>query len=341
MNDNLIFHGDNLEVMDYLLQNNMNNSIDLIYIDPPFATGNTFMISSSRANTISSSKNSFIAYKDDFSLDEYLKFIEPRLKQIHQLLSDQGSLYLHIDYKIGHYIKVMLDKIFGIENFRADISRIKCNPKNFKRRNYGNVKDMILFYSKTESYIWNDVEIKVSHDDIKKRYAKIDKSGRRYTTVPIHAPGETKKGSTAEKFNGVYPPEGRHWRYSVSKLEQLYKEGLIETSKTGNMRLINYASNALTKKKQDIWEYKDPQKPLYPTAKSLDLLNYIILNSSNKNSIVLDCFAGSGTTLLSAQNNNRRFIGIDNSMEAIKVISKRLEKYTLINNVTEMEMNIV
>ncbi len=324
MKHNIVIKNDNLKAMEYLCNNGYRETIDLIYIDPPFATNRTFLITDTRASTISTSKKGNIAYKDEFTLEEYLSFLKPRIKLMHSLLSVKGSLYLHIDYKIGHYVKVLLDDIFGISNFRADITRIKCNPKNFSRKNYGNIKDMILFYTKTDGYIWNDIGVSVSDCDIKKRFSKEDAKGK-YTTVPLHAPGETINGHTSKEFMGRPPPVGRHWRYVPKKLEELFKIGMIETSKTGNMRLKVYSKEYMDKKLQDIWEFKDPQYPIYPTQKNQDMLDYIVSNSSNIDSIVLDCFCGSGTTLISAWKFGRKFIGIDNSIEAIKKIENNKE----------------
>ena len=312
--------------MEKLLHEGYSNSLDLVYIDPPFATNQVFTISEGRSATISRENGGTLAYSDKFTLDAYLDFLTPRLEAIHKLLSKKGSLYLHIDYKIGHYVKVLLDKIFGINQFRADITRIKCNPKNFQRRNYGNIKDMILFYSKTENFIWNDVGNSQTECSIKKRFTKQDENGRLYTTVPLHAPGETSNGGTGKEFMGKLPPKGRHWRYSRDKLENLYKMGQIEISKTGNMRLKNYADLEKDVKKQDIWEFKDPQYPKYPTEKNEDMLDYIILNSSDKNSYVMDCFSGCGTTLISAHKFDRKYIGIDISPAAIRITKDRLKQ---------------
>jgi adenine-specific DNA-methyltransferase len=240
-------------------------------------------------------------------------------------LSENGSIYLHIDYKIGHYVKVMMDEVFGQENFRNDITRIKCNPKNFDRIGYGNVKDLILFYSKSINPIWNEPREKYTEKDFEKLFPKTDKQGRKYTTVPIHAPGETENGKSNQPFKGISPPAGRHWRTNVETLDQWDNEGLIEWSSTGNPRKIIYADEREGKRVQDIWEYKDPQYPTYPTEKNADLLDLIIKTSSNVGSIVLDCFCGSGTTLKSAQTNNRKWIGIDQSDQAIKATIKKLE----------------
>jgi adenine-specific DNA-methyltransferase len=221
-----------------------------------------------------------------------------------------------------------MDEIFGIENFRNDITRIKSNPKNFKRIGYGNIKDMILFYTKTANPIWNEPKEKYSEKDIEKLFPKKDKNGRRYTTVPIHAPGETINGKSNQKFKGMFPPKGRHWRTDVKTLELWDKQGLIEWSSTGNPRKIIYADEREGKRVQDIWEFKDPQYPNYPTEKNPKILDLIIKTSSNKNSIVLDAFCGSGTTLKSAHLLGRQWIGIDKSDLAIKATKEKLNNIT-------------
>lgn len=317
---------DNMLGLNYLLNvENLKGKIDLVYIDPPYATGGNFTITDNRANTISSSRKGSIAYMDTLKGADFIEFLRKRLLLIRELLSEEGSIYLHIDYKIGHYVKIMMDEVFGIENFRNDITRIKCNPKNFDRIGFGNVKDLILFYTKSSSPIWNEPREKYTEKDLEKLFPKKDKQGRRYTTVPIHAPGETENGKSNQPFKGINPPEGRHWRTDVAVLEQWDKEGLIEWSSNGNPRKIIYADEREGKRVQDIWEYKDPQYPVYPTEKNAEMLDLIIKTSSNKNSIVLDCFCGSGTTLKAAQTNGRKWIGIDQSDHAIKTSKEKLD----------------
>ncbi len=323
---NLLIQCDNLQALKFLVtEHSLKGKIDLIYIDPPFATNNTFTISEGRANTISNSSNGTIAYKDNLKGANFIEFLRERLVLLKMLLSDKGSIYLHIDYKIGHYVKVMMDEIFGIENFRNDITRVKCNPKNFARKGYGNIKDLILFYSKTDNLIWNEPIITYTEADKLKLFPKKDKNGRHYTTIPLHAPGETKNGKSVKPFKGILPPKGRHWRSDVKILEQWDSEGLIEWSDNGNPRKKIYFDEQEGKRMQDIWEFKDPQYPVYPTEKNPSLLDLIVKTSSNENSIVLDCFAGSGTTLKAAQINGRQWIGIDQSDEAIKAIIKKLD----------------
>ena len=326
--NNILIHGDNLQGMQYLLDNGYAGKIDLVYIDPPFATGGNFMVSDGRASTISNSRKGEIAYSDILRGKDFIEFLRKRLILIRALLSDKGSLYLHIDYKIGHYVKVMLDEVFGIENFRNDITRIKCNPKNFNRIGYGNIKDMILFYTKTDTPIWNEPRQPYTKQDIETLFTKIDSNGRRYTTVPIHAPGETSNGDSAQPFKGIYPPTGRHWRTNVATLEKWDEEGLIEWSENGNPRKKIYADTREGKRVQDIWEFKDPMYPVYPTEKNADLLDLIVRTSSNGDSIVMDCFAGSGTTLKTAERLGRQWIGMDKSSVAINVIKEKLQLET-------------
>jgi len=187
-----------------------------------------------------------------------------------------------------------------------------------------NPKDLILFYTKTQNPIWNEPRKKYSEKDLKTLFPQKDKQGRRYTTVPIHAPGETENGKSNQPFRGMFPPAGRHWRTDVETLELWDKDGLIEWSSKGNPRKIIYADEREGMRVQDIWEFKDPQYPNYPTEKNAEMLDLIVKTSSNETSIVLDCFCGSGTTLKAAQINNRNWIGIDLSDLAIQITRQKI-----------------
>lgn len=322
---NKLVQGDNLRVLKTFLGTwHLGGKIDLIYIDPPFATNTQFRIGEARTSTVSQSNDDQIAYSDTRLDAEYLEFLRERLIFLRELLSDHGAIYLHIDYKIGHYVKVLMDEIFGRDNFRNDITRIKCNPKNFQRKAFGNVKDMILFYSKSSLMTWNEPSLPLSESDITRLFRKIDKDGRRYTTIPLHAPGETTNGKTGQVWRGIKPPRGRHWRTDPALLDELDKQGLIEWSTTGVPRKKIYADEHAGKKMQDIWEFKDPQYPAYPTEKNLELLKFIIQASSNPGDLILDCFCGSGTTLVAAQELGRNWIGIDESPHAIAITQRRL-----------------
>ncbi len=160
-----------------------------------------------------------------------------------------------------------MNEIFGVENFRNYITSIKCNPKNYARKGYGNIKDLILFYSKSNNLICNEPKTPYTEEDKIKLFPKIEKDGRRYTTIPLHAPGETQNGNTSKAFKGILPPKGRHWRSNVEVLEQWDNDGLIEWSDNGNPRKKIYFDEQEGKRMQDVWEFKDPQHLVYPKEK--------------------------------------------------------------------------
>ena len=324
----LFLKGDNFVALSSLVSSGYASKIDLIYIDPPFNTNQTFTVEDERVSTISRKKNAIVAYSDQMTPPEDIEFMRERLVLLRELLSENGSIYLHIDNKMGHYIKIIMDEIFGVDNFKNDIARIKSNPKNFMRKAYGNQKDVILFYAKNkDKNIFNNVTIQLDENDKAKMFKKIDENGRRYNTVPVHAPGET-NGKTGSEWRGMFPPSGRHWRTDPRELDRLDKLGLIEWSKNGVPRIKKFADEHKGKKIQDIWNYIDPAYPLYPTEKNLKMLEMIVEQSSDKESIVLDCFAGSGSTLLAAQNLGRKWIGIDQSDISEKVIKTRFNDIT-------------
>lgn len=326
--DNMLIFGDSLPTLKTLLREpRVAGQVRLVYIDPPFGTNQEFRSGISRTATVSSSVEDESAYQDTLVGGEYLEFLRRRLILLREVLAEGGSIYVHIDCKMGHYVKILMDQVFGPERFVNDITRVKCNPKNFARKGYGNIKDIIFFYSKTDHYVWNDPRERMTKADIRRLFAKVDQDGRRYTTTPLHAPGETKNGPTGRPWKGLQPPRGRHWRYPPDELTRLDEQGLIEWSSTGNPRKKIYAEEVMKrgKKRQDIWEFKDPAYPSYPTEKNLDMLKLIIEASSNPGDLVLDCFAGSGTTLVAAEMLARRWIGIDNSAVAIDRAKKRIE----------------
>ena len=319
-----LFHaGDNLEGLALLAD--LGIRVDLVYIDPPFATNTDFLIDSERANAVSASGE--LAFADTLRGGDYLEQLRLRLEAIRSVMASDGSIYVHIDVKMEHHVRLLMDEVFGVRNFRNSITRIKCNPKNFNRYSYGNIKDTILFYSYSVSphhIKWRPQEEPLTESDAVSRYPLVDEEGRRYTTTPLHAPGVTRNGPTGESWRGMPPPPGRHWRYQPDKLEELDAAGLIAWSSTGNPRKIIYADQSAGKLPQDVWVYKDPQRPSYPTQKNAAMLERIISTSSEPGDTVLDCYAGSGTTLLEAARLGRRFIGMDDSPAAREVTERRL-----------------
>lgn len=314
---NKMIFGDNYFVLKNLLPN-YKGKVDLIYIDPPFGTGLNF-----------SNTENDVAYTDQLVNNEFLEFIRKRLLLLRDFLSENGSIYLHIDKKIGHYVKIIMDEVFGYENFINDITRVKCNPKNFSRNAFGNYSDMILFYAKNrDKNIWNEIKEPLTKEEEIDGFPKIHPIYGRYTTNPIHAPGITIDGDTGKEWKGIMPPKGRHWRYGRDELTRLDDLGLIEWSENGNPRKMVFANEHKGKKVQDVWTFKDKGFSYveYPTQKNHDLLKRIILNSSNKDSLVMDCFAGSGSTLLVANQLKRNWIGVDNSTQSFEVIKETFKK---------------
>ena len=317
-----LFHaGDNLDGLGRLAA--LGVRVDLVYIDPPFATNNEFLMDADRASAVSGSGQ--LAYADTLRGSGYLEQLRRRLEAIRKIMAGDGSIYVHIDVKMEHHVRFLMDDVFGPRNFRNSITRVKCNPKNFNRYSYGNIKDTILFYSVSAHRIkWRPQGEAMTDADAESRYPLVDAAGRRYATTPLHAPGATRHGPTGGPWRGMPPPPGRHWRYPPEKLDALDAAGLIAWSATGNPRKIIYADQSAGKLPQDVWVYKDPQRPAYPTQKNAAMLERIILTSSEPGDTVLDCYAGSGATLLQAARLGRRFVGMDNVPAAWAVIRQRL-----------------
>lgn len=317
--NNRLYYGDNLHVLANLLNDDsVSGKIRLIYIDPPFATKSVFQ---SRTQTD--------AYTDLLEGSHYIEFIRERLILLRELLAEDGSIYVHLDENMAFYIKVVMDEVFGKGNFRNWITRKKCNPKNYTRKTYGDISDYILFYTKSKDYVWNRAVEEWTEEKILKEYTYIEEgTGRRYKKVPVHAPGE-RNGETGKEWHGMMPPKGKHWQYTPKTLDEMDARGEIYWSPTGNPRRKVYLDESQGIPAQDIWlDFRDAHNQNieitgYPTEKNPNLLKRIINASSNAGDLVLDCFSGSGTTLQSAAELQRNWIGIDNSREAIKTILSR------------------
>ena len=291
--------------------------VKLVYIDPPYAT-----------QTVFHSRKLTHAYEDLFETAEYLEFLRERLAFLHKILASDGSIYVHIDDKMLFHAKLLMDEIFGAANFRNCITRKKCNPKNYTRKTFGNVADYILFYTKSNSYVWNRV-VEPWTADRAKEYQYVEaETGRRFMKVPVHAPG-IRNGETGKPWRGKLPPPGKHWQYLPATLDEFDARGEIYWSSNGNPRRKVYLDESQGIPVQDIWtEFRDAHNqniPItgYPTEKNVELLKRIIEASSNPGDLVLDCFAGSGTTLIAADTLQRTWIGIDNSREALRTVLHR------------------
>lgn len=331
--NNRFFYGDNLNALLYMLNNGYKGRVRLVYIDPPFATTATFV-----------NREQEHAYTDSLCGGEFIEFLRQRLILIRELLADDGSIYLHLDNKMAFAMKLIMDEVFGEANCRAFITRKKCSTKNYTKNTYGNISDYIMFYSKTENYVWNRPFDPWEYDKMIEQYPYVDERGRRYKKVPVHAPG-IRNGETGKEWRGKLPPKGKHWQYTPNKLDELDAAGEIYWSPTGNPRRMVFCDPSRGIPVQDIWmDYRDSvnqaQKTTgYPTEKNFDMLKMIVEASSNKGDLVMDCFAGSGTTLGAAFDLGRQWIGVDNSPESLRAILKRfvcgLEVYGDYVNTTE------
>ena len=317
---NRLYFGDNLDVLLSLIADStVCGKITLIYIDPPFSTQGAFL-----------SRSQQKAYEDTMTGGQYIEFLRERLILLHKLLANCGSIYLHLDEKMVFEMKLIMDEIFGSANYRNMIVRKKCNPKNYTRKAYGNIADFILFYTKTNNYVWNR-PVELLSDESAKEYHYIEpETGRRYMKVPIHAPG-VRNGATGGPWRGMLPPPGKHWQYTPKTLDEMDARGEIFWSKNENPRRKVYLDDHAGVGVQDIWmDFKDAHNQNikitgYPTEKNPHLIRRIIGASSNPGDLVLDCFAGSGTTLAIANEMQRNWIGADNSPEALKTILARFE----------------
>jgi adenine-specific DNA-methyltransferase len=228
-------------------------------------------------------------------------------------------------------MKLVMDEVFGSSCYRNLIVRKKCNPKNYTRKTYGNIADYILFYSKTDQYIWNRPVEPLSDESLKEYHYTESETGRRYMKVPVHAPGP-RNGATGGTWRGMLPPPGKHWQYIPTTLDEMDARGEIFWSKNGNPRRKVYLDGHSGVGVQDIWlDFKDAHNQNikitgYPTEKNPDLLCRIIGASSNPGDLVLDCYAGSGTTLAVGNEMQRNWIGIDNSLEALSAMLKRFQQ---------------
>lgn len=315
-----LMQGDNLGILLWLRRDRaVRHKVRCVYIDPPFATSMAFVGRDVRH-----------AYDDFLAGADYLEFMRQRLILLHDLLADDGVLFVHLDQTIVFEIKLILDEVFGRQQFRNFITRRKCNTKNYTRRTFGNVSDHILFYSKSDTYVWHRPYDPWVEERIREEYQYVDKgSGRRYKKVPLHAPG-IRNGETGKPWRGKMPPPGKHWQYPPSKLEALDKAGEIYWSPNGNPRRIVYFDPSKGVPAQDIWvQFKDAHNQNvkitgYPTEKNVDLVSRLVAATTNPGDLVLDAFCGSGTTLEVALELGRGAIGIDNSATAIEATLKRL-----------------
>ena len=389
MADNRLFYGDNLDV---LRQHVKDESVDLVYLDPPFNSNADYNVlfaeqDGTRAaaqikafadtwrwdqlaswayhdlveNGPSRIAKTMIAFRTllgESNMLAYLAMMAPRLVELHRVLKPTGSIYLHCDPTASHYLKLLMDSLFGAKRLLNEIcwkrSSAHSDTKQGMRR-CGRVRDLLLVYTKSENYTWNLQYTPYSDDYLTTNFNLVDKNGSRFADENLTAarPGgdtsyewrvkrRSKEGSRWEadlkdeyltpkngwKYQGIPPYEGRYWAYKKENLKEFARKGLIYHRSTGMPRLVLYAHEMPGIPLQDLWTDIPPELGKrnlgYPTQKPEALLERIIKASSNEGDVVLDPFCGCGTTVAVAQRLNREWIGIDVTHLAITLIKSRL-----------------
>ena len=363
---NRLYYGDNLEILrnrEYF----SDEFVDLIYLDPPFNSNRNYNVLFKSESGVDSEAQ-ITAFEDTWHWGEtaeatydelivhapdkvstaiealmnliernqmmaYLVMMTARLVEMHRVLKPTGSLYLHCDPTASHYLKIILDAIFGKENLRTEIIWKRTTAHNDSKQGAkqpGRIHDVLFFYTKDASgWTWNPVFTPYTDDYLDKNYRHIeDDSGRRYTLSDLTAakPG----GDTEYEWRGAKPYEGRYWAYSKDNMEKFERDGRLHYTRSGIPRYKRYLDEMPGVHIQSIWDDITPigsraaERLGYPTQKPEALLERIIRASSNEGDVVLDPFCGCGTAIAAAHKLGRKWIGID-----ITHLSIALQKYRL------------
>jgi adenine specific DNA methylase Mod len=340
-------------------------SVDLVYLDPPFNSNADYNVLFREASG-EASQAQFHAFTDTWNwadaaqtfsefLDDcpntavvemmealhdflrnspmmaYLAMMAPRLVELHRVLKPTGSLYLHCDPTASHYLKMVLDGVFGATNFQNEIIWKRHSAHSSAKR-YGPVHDVILFYSKGEDFTWTGLKLGYEDEYLSKYYKYDDGDGRLYWRNSLTAAG-TRNGSSGKAWRGFDPAsQGAHWKFTIESLDALDAAGKIYwPPKGGWPQIKRYREELKGLAVSDLWGDIDKINPAgnerlgYPTQKPQALLERIIAASSNPGDIVLDPFCGCGTTIHAAQKLGRQWIGIDVTYLAINLIKRRLK----------------
>ncbi|AWM33740.1 site-specific DNA-methyltransferase [Hymenobacter nivis] len=320
---NELILGDNLEVLRHLPA----ESVDLIYLDPPFFSNRTYEVIWGDAGERRS-------FEDRWSggIMQYIDWLNERVRELHRVLKPTGSLFLHCDWHADAYIRVfILDKIFGEENFRAEIAWKRSGAHNDAkqgRKALGNIVDKIFYYSKSGKYNFNQLYTEYDESYVEEMYRFKDPDGRRYRVGDLTA--AKGGGNTSYEWKGVKPYKGRYWAYSIENMEKFDADGLLVYSKTGMPQFKRYLDTMPGVPLQNEWSditalgAGSKERIGYPTQKPVALLERIIAMASHEGDVVLDPFVGGGTTVVAAERLKRRWLGIDQSVQAVKVTELRL-----------------
>lgn len=321
----VIYCGDNLVKLAKL----DSQSIDLIYIDPPFNSNRNYEVFWGETKE----KRAFDDRHE--STRAYIDYMRPRCVEMARVLKKTGSFYYHCDWHASHYVKVMLDQIFGENSFINEIvwkRQTSHNDAKQGSKHYGRLHDTLMFYcGGSHEYTWNQQYVPLDPAYIKSHYSQTDETGRRFQWGDLRAPG----GAAPSKGNPHYEVLGveGYWRYSREKMEQLIREGRVAIPPRGKTpRYKRYLDESKGLPVGSVWDDINPVNSQakegvgYPTQKPLPLLERIIKTSTNPGDVVLDAFCGCGTALVAAENLDRQWIGIDISPTACRVMADRLKR---------------
>lgn len=361
---NQLYFGDNLEILRQYIPD---ESVDLIYLDPPFNSKASYNVLFKEKTGLAPAaqvhafedtwewnQESKATY-DDLTLHgpkklsdlmqalrqflgtndmmAYLTMMAIRMVELHRVLKSTGSIYLHCDPTASHYIKLVMDAVFGPANFRTEIvwkrSSAHSDAKQ-GRAQHGRIHDVILFYTKSDEWFWNHVFTPYDPQYVDDFYKYTEPgTGRRYRLGDLTGPGGAAKGNPSYEVMGVT----RFWRYSKEKMAELIQQGRVVQTKPGVVPAYKrYFDEMQGVPLQDIWTDIGPissqaaERLGYPTQKPLALLERIISASSNPGDVILDPFCGCGTTVVAAEKLNRQWIGIDITHLAIRLMEDRLQQ---------------
>ena len=352
---NKLYFGDNLNI---LREHVADESVDLIYLDPPFNSNATYNVlfqeksgeqsaaqitafgdtwhwtldseyayqdvvtnGPTKVGELVAALRSFLGQNDMMA---YLTMMAQRMVELHRVLKPTGSIYLHCDPTASHYLKLLLDAVFGPRNFRNEISWTRSNPKSLSKVNFPNCRDIILRFSRSNKCIFHMVYGEHNPDYVNKAYKYTDTDGRRYRLLPLLNPNDNRPNLTYE-FLGVT----RVWRWTQERMQKAYEEGIVVQLKPGAVPqykkyLEDSRGKTVTNDWGDILQAAGKENLDYPTQKPEALLERIINASSNEGDVVLDPFCGCGTAVAVAERLNRRWIGIDITHLAISLMKSRL-----------------
>lgn len=321
----------------HLLANGFRGKVKLIYIDPPFDSGADYVrkvqlrgpSATTRIDGETYTLGEQIQYTDIWANDNYLQFMYERLLMLKELLSEDGSIYLHCDVNKSHLLRCLLDEAFGSENPRNEIvwQRVAARSDS---KTYNHVHDTLFFYTKADEFVWNAQFEQHSQQYLTSKYSHQDVDGRRFRLDNITSPNP--RPNMRYEWRGHSPPENG-WRYSRETTQKLHDDGRIwyPDDKSKRPQLKRYLDESSGRPLRSIWADLNPvnsqaaERSDYPTQKPESLLERLIAASSNPGDLILDCFIGSGTTAVAAQHLGRRWIGCDINKGAIQTTAKRLQ----------------